>query len=68
MIAKTLSEIAAHQASILWMTCGGLLIFVAFFVGMLMWTSQRRNQQLYRSLSRMPLEDERARRKNEEMT
>ena len=57
MISKALTEIATNQTSIPWMTCLGLLIFVAFFVGVLVWTSRPANAPLYRAMSLIPLED-----------
>lgn len=60
MISRTLAQIATHQTWIPWVTCMGLIIFLAFFVGMLVWTARKENQLLYQDMSRMPLEDERS--------
>lgn len=58
MIAETLSKLATDQTLIRGVSCAGLLCFLAFFIFMFFWTSQQRNQQLYSSLSQMPLEEE----------
>ena len=55
MISRTLTEIAATQALMPWLTCLGLVIFVAFFVSMLFWTARKESRPLYRAMSLMPL-------------
>lgn len=58
MISRTLTQIAANQSLLPWMTCMGLVIFLGFFVGVLVWTTLKRNRALYQSMSEMPFEDE----------
>lgn len=58
MISETLSKIVTNQTLIRGVNCAGLLCFLAFFIFMLFWTSHQKNQQLYSSLSQMPLEEE----------
>lgn len=56
MIAQTLARIAQNQTLIPWMSGAGLIFFLTFFVGMLVWTARPRNQTLYQSMGWMPLD------------
>lgn len=58
MISRTLAQIAAEQTLMPILACLGLLIFVAVFVTMLLWTSRSRSASLYSEMSLMPLERE----------
>lgn len=58
MIAKTLSE-AAAQSNLVWFTCAGLFIFIAIFVGALVWVYRQESTSLYRAMSQLPLESDR---------
>ncbi|MEK6554961.1 MAG: cbb3-type cytochrome c oxidase subunit 3 [Bdellovibrionota bacterium] len=39
-----------------YLTSIGLLIFFAFFVAVIIWTSRRESQKLYRRVENLPLE------------
>lgn len=58
MISRTLTEIAANQSALPFLTCLGLVIFVAFFVGAIFWTARRGSNDLYQAMSQLPLESE----------
>ncbi len=56
MMSRVLSQIAQQNTLIVLMTCAGLMIFLSFFVGMLIWVYQRRRHEHFAEMSRMPLE------------
>jgi hypothetical protein len=44
-------------AAMPWVPCFGLILFLAVFVGALIWASRRRNAPLFEALSQLPLND-----------
>ncbi len=58
MIAKTLGQLAAVESAITVFACVALVLFVAVFVAMLLWTSRREGRELYGLMQNLPLERE----------
>ena len=58
MTSRVLSQMANTQAILPWSTCIGLVTFLGFFMGMLIWVFLRRNQPVYETVSRYPLQDD----------
>ena len=58
MIAESLSRSAAVNAWLPWLTCAGLVIFFAFFVGMLAWVCRRGGREFYGEMGNLPLAPE----------
>lgn len=43
-----------------WLTCVGLLVFVAVFLGAVAWVTRRGGTEFYRALGRLPFEGDHA--------
>jgi cbb3-type cytochrome oxidase subunit 3 len=55
MMSRTLS--AFHLP---WLACVGLLLFLAVFVGAVLWIHRRGSREFYERLRELPLEEENA--------
>jgi cbb3-type cytochrome oxidase subunit 3 len=57
-MSQVLTALVSQESTLKVMVCMGLIFFVTFFVGLIVWTGRKSQRPVYQSMSEMPLDDE----------